>query len=63
MKSKRGDSQQFLQRIKNKQEILQELGDQQQERIEARIGEIPVLKLGNVKPEGISLELRMREIE
>ncbi len=61
MNNKRSSSQQHLQKAKTKVEILKDLNNQQQERIENKIGETPILKLGNIKPFGISLELKMRE--
>ncbi len=58
--NKRGSSQQYL---KNKKEILEDLTNKQTDRIQEKINENPVLKLGQIKPVGISLEMKMREIE
>jgi hypothetical protein len=61
--NKRGDAQQYIRTQKNKKEILQELENSQQDRIQIKIEENPIIKLGKIKPEGIVLELKMREIE
>ncbi len=58
--NKRGSSQQFL---KNKKQILEELINNQQDRIQIEVDKTPILKLGNVKPEGLVLEFKMREMQ
>lgn len=60
MNNKRGDAQQY---IRNKRKILEDLNNAQKNRIDIIIDKTPILKLGNVKPEGIAIELKMREIE
>lgn len=60
MNKKRGDAQQYL---RNKKQILEHLNNEQKNRIDLKIGATPILKLGNVKPIGIALEMKMRGIE
>lgn len=59
--NKRISSKEFLAR--NKKEILKTLEEKQQARIQEKIEKSPVIKLGNVKPEGIVLEMKARDIK
>lgn len=61
MNNKRSSSAKYIEQIKNKKEILQDLNERQKIHIDSKIEETPILKLGHIKPEGIILEIQARE--